>query len=406
MVRFNDYVGEQTHKHSDLETFIRAWFKPEDEIVLGAFRAPNSTLAGGKSCEWAAFPVADLLANSSEIYEVNSSGQRDIYFRFTPVKSSKLVTASSPGKDNTGEPRGLWADLDVGKENAFDSQQQILDWLADLPAQPTAIVRNGVSGGIHAYWRILDADLHRLTKDSGHMQMWWAFLQEQTPLNQHGERIKIDRLTDIGTRLARLPGMTYWPKTAAAKHGAVSLAGGAFKQLPLAEIESIAGQAYSAYKANCEEFRAKNRRMSKSIDRAFASPLQRLILEERINSMHWGNILRPLGWTSRDTAHGGTRQWTRPGSTQKSATTDYERPDDGQISVVMSLHSSSEDTGLLDLKQSGEPLTKFRVLLRLYFNDDITKLLQEFKNKSSTSLGGFMLDRITNQNESYESRTT
>lgn len=405
MVRFIDYVGEQTHKHSDLEKFIRIWFKPDDEIVLGAFRAPNSTLTEGKPREWIAFPVADLLANSGEIYEVNTVGQRDMYFRFTPVNSSKLVTAKSPGKDNTGNPRGLWADLDIGKENAFDSQRQILEWLTTLPVQPTATVRNGVSGGIHAYWRILDADLHRLTKDSGHMQMWWAFLQEQAPLNQHGECVAIDRLTDIGTRLARLPGMAYWPKTAEAKHGSVSLAGGTFEQVPLDTIESIAGQAYSYYKTACEEFRASARRMSKSIDRAFTSPLQRLILEERINSMDWGDILRPLGWVAQDTTS-GTREWTRPGSTQKSATTDYERPEDGQISVVMSLYSSSEDTGLLDLKQSGQPLTKFRVLLRLYYNDDITKLLQEFNKKSSTSLGGFMLDRIIKPIESHESRTT
>jgi hypothetical protein len=42
----------------------------------------------------------------------------------------------------------------------------------------------------------------------------------------------------------------------------------------------------------------------------------------------------------------------------------------------MSLLSSSEETGLADLKEAGVVLTKYRVALRLWFNDDETKMIE------------------------------
>lgn len=229
------------------------------------------------------------------------------------------------------------------------------------------------------------------------MAMWWSYLQAQAPNNAHGERIQIDQLTDIGTRLARLPGMTYWPKSSGAKIGTVALAGGTYKPVKLEDVERLSEVTYAGYQERRAVARRSARSTEKKLDRTL-SPLKRLTLERAVNRMSWDEILLPHGWTVRSSHGGSTRFWTRPGSKQKSASTDYTR-DDGQLSDVMSLYSGAEDTNLLDLKLADVPLTKMRVLLRLKYGDNASALLQEFTSQSDTSLGGNMSDKDIKNNE-------
>jgi hypothetical protein len=79
--------------------------------------------------------------------------------------------------------------------------------------------------------------------------------------------------------------------------------------------------------------------------------------------MSWAEILEPYGWTWQRELRDGSNEWARPGRDERSAVVDYED------SPVMSLLSMADETGLADLKDAGIPLTKYRVLWRLKFND-------------------------------------
>lgn len=396
-VKFGDYVGVSDPAPNDLAKFVRAWFRPDDHVLIAGFMAPGRTPEDGRTTrEFLSYSVEELTANYSAVFTEGRQGARDIYFRFTPAKDPALVKYNSPGENNAGRPLGLWVDLDV-KPHAFNSQQDILAWLDQLPLMPTAIVRNGESGGIHAYWRVHDSDLPRLTVDSEHMAMWWSYLQAQAPTNAHGERIQIDQLTDIGTRLARLPGMTYWPKSSEAKIGTVALAGGTYEPVLLDDVQRLAEVTYAEHQERKAVVRRMARSTEKRLDREL-TPLKRLALERAVNQLSWDEILLPHGWTVQSSHSGTTRYWTRPGSKQKSASTDYTR-DDGQVSDVMSLYSGAEETNLLDLKLAGTPLTKMRVLLRLSYADNVSALLQDYIKSSDTSLGGNMSEKEINYYE-------
>lgn len=369
MVKFSEVVGTKDHNHDDLAKFVKTWFKEDDDLVLGAFPAPTRSDPHGKK-QFNHYTAHQLTADSTDVYAVSEKLEQNIYVGIAPIRDPGVITEHSRGSGNTGQLRGVWADLDV-KGTGFESQEQILEWLNTSPLPPTIIVRNGESGGIHGYWRIQDNDLLRLDKE--HLLKWWAFLQAHTPTNAHGERIKIDRLTDTA-RLARLPGMIYWPKVSGAKYGTIALAGGTYEQIPLEALESLSADSYRLYQATLEATKANNRQVSRVFKRSFTSNLERLLVEERVNGMDWRQILVPHGWTELSSSSDGTRQWARPGTHRKSANTDYVHQD-GTISDVMSLHSESTDTGLSDLKETGIPLTKFRVLLRLSFNDDVPELI-------------------------------
>lgn len=143
-IKFGDYVGSSNPAPDDLAKFLRAWFRPEDQVLICAFKAPGRTTEDGRSPrEFLPYNVQELISNYSQVFTESYRGARDIYFRFTPVKDPALVSHISPGENNAGRPLGLWADFDV-KPHAFNSQQDILTWLNQLPLKPTVIVRNGV----------------------------------------------------------------------------------------------------------------------------------------------------------------------------------------------------------------------------------------------------------------------
>jgi len=374
---FGETVGNYEHKHTDLQTFVRAWFRDDDYILIQGKPAPNREHQNSAQV-FTAVKASDLANNSDEIYEVAKGDRRDIYFRFTPLADPGKVTIHSPGTGNAGQPLGLWCDLDI-KSGGFSSQKHAQDWLDTLPVKPTLIVRNGTSGGIHAYWRIQDNDLPRLTSE--HFKAWWQFLQDSAPTKNNGERVSIDYLISP-SHPARLPGMIYWPKTSEAKYGTVALAGGSGAPVALDDVLRASEDSYRAYRQRVSATKSANRRVERELERKFPSKLKLVVLEYQINElMSWDDILSPAGWTYLRTESSGARQWARPGVRRKSAVTDFSH-DNGQMSVVMSLLSGSEETGLLDLKQAGIPLTKFRVLLRLRYADDAQELVKQYKNLS------------------------
>lgn len=375
MIRFDDIAGSYDHRHNDLAKFIRTWFRPDDDIVLGAFPAPNRQHEH-RDKSFMATTASQLAQGSTDVFEVAETLQRDTYLRITPIRDPDMVTGERIGSGNTMTPLGMWADLDV-KPESFGSQLEVTTWLDTLPIKPTMIIRNGESGGMHAYWRVQDADLDRMTGE--HMKMWWAYLQSMTPTQSNGERVMIDRLVDM-TRLARLPGMIYWPKSAEAKLGTVALAGGTFEQIPLDSVEQLSAGAYKADKDATTRTATQARRVDREFGRGFASPLEKFFAEERINALSWDQILGPFGWEMLRENSDGSRQWSRPGIRRKSAVTDYTDPKTGQVSDVMSLLSGSDESGLLDLKEAGIPLTKFRVLSRIRYADNMRELVNEIHN--------------------------
>ena len=93
-------------------------------------------------------------------------------------------------------------------------------------------------------------------------------------------------------------------------------------------------------------------------------------VEDFVNDhLSWSDILTPHGWKFRRQQGDGSKEWARPGQNARSAVTDY------QGSPVMSLLSMSPATRMSDLLDAGIPLTKYRVLLRLEYDDDEEKLI-------------------------------
>ena len=86
----------------------------------------------------------------------------------------------------------------------------------------------------------------------------------------------------------------------------------------------------------------------------------------------WEDILIPAGWTFLYTDREERQVVARPGRHEKSATVGWvESPN------MMSLLSTSPDTGLADLKEIGAPLNKYRVAQKLLWNDDEKKMVDD-----------------------------
>jgi hypothetical protein len=294
----------------------------------------------------------------------------NIYISVCPIKED--VTLKQRGtKSNVDYVPGVWADLDV-KEGGFSSQKEILKWLNELELLPTIICSSG-SSGVHAYWKLRwDEKGNEALVDS-----WWSYLDEMA-----GER-KIDKLIDI-TRILRLPGTIRFPKKeeTSGKLGSVSIISiyperrYSVSQLQDVSKDAMARKAAERKRtiAKIAERRAKVDEMARGlIDTSSRWGYLQAIahVEDYINeNWQWGHILEPFGWKYRRTLSDGSKEWARPGQSDRSAVVDFEG------SPVMSLLSMSEATGLSDLKDAGVPLTKYTVALRLMFNDDEERMTQ------------------------------
>lgn len=354
----------------ETEAFIKAWFHPEDDVLItllpaieGSGRAMSTTL---KARDLAQATVENI--ESLGKFENNLYG---IYFGVSPLREDHQVKLfSRGGKKDVREIYGVWADLDV-KPGAFESIDSIYAYLKTLTLEPTIVVHNGGTGGVHAYWKLDTPE----NSESDLPAQWWAYLVEKA------QGRDIDRLAD-SSRLMRLPGAVYYPKPGGLS-GTVRVVANSGTIYSRTQIESLAKTAYENHLQKKSNTRAKRDQVRSDLSaktlevlgEGFNERLALAILENHIEKMDWDDILIPAGWTHLSTRSDGTRHWARPGSSTKSANTDYED------SQVMSLHSWSTETRLADLKEAGVALTKPVVLLRLKYNDDVTAMINDLKGE-------------------------
>jgi len=367
-VDFNSIAGDVTVDMSHLQAFVKAWYKPEDLIAISGIR-PSKNRQGVLSMPMS---VKDLMAfTEDDIWGLAKRANGDIYGAYMtlyPIKDPKLVAGGKRGdKTNVGDIYGVFIDFDV-KPGSFESREDVIKFLTESEVpKPTILVDNGGSGGMHGYWRVS-------WDETGYEELlarWWAFVSSKSP-------VKIDRLID-STRLSRLPSSVYWPKDGSGGiPGTVSVVWADGPQYSVQKLEELTKEAWEDRKI----------RVSRTIDEDSKMRLDASLLaaelgiggpgsewslyaaiamvQENFNQLYtWENILQPMGWTYLKEDSQGREEYARPGRFEKSATVNWKESPD-----MMSLLSESPETGLADLKEAGIALTKYRVALRLLWNDD------------------------------------
>lgn len=366
---FDAITGTGTMDNRETRKFLEAWYELGDTVLITAISHDG---AGPRSLSQAV-PAARLWSLTNEDLEGMGDLDGRKYNIFMGVNSLKadhsVEMYTRGGKKDVDRINGLAIDFDV-KTGCFDSREQIFEFIEGLDIQPTLTVSNGGSGGVHAYWKLQYGE----TASEDLLVRWWAYIQEKA-----GDRA-IDRLIDT-SRLMRLPGSIYWPKTGGLI-GSVTVANVSGLRYSVKELEEATAQAYAAMNTRKRETRTAamtGRETAADLLHAYSQGnggtwTKRLALhalEQAVEKLDWHDILTPVGWTNIRTQSDGVRLWARPNQSGKSASTDYEG------GSVMSLHSWSESTGLADLKEAGIPLTKLTVLLRLGYQDDVSRMVQD-----------------------------
>ena len=371
---FKDYFGTSQIDPEQTEAFIKAWFHPEDDVLITLLPAIEGS-GNAMSITLKARDLAQATVENIESLGKYKNNLYGIYFGVSPLREDHQVKLySRGGKKDVREIYGAWVDLDV-KPGAFESREAIYTFLDTLALEPSIVVNNGGTGGIHAYWRL---NWGESAPEDLPLQ-WWSYLNHMA-----GGR-EIDRLND-SSRLMRLPGAVYYPKPGGLS-GTVQVARLSGKTYKVGEIEAVSHVHYQDYLAKRSQIRQRSERtqsdlsvqmlsfLRESGDLTCNQRLARAILEQKIEEMSWDDILIPAGWTFLNETHDGERHWARPGTNRKSAHTDWNG------SNVMSLHSWSEETRLADLREAGIALTKPVVLLRLRYNDDVAAMIDDLKEK-------------------------
>lgn len=370
-MKLSDLTGQVQISSLHANAFINTWFEPDDKLVIVGRRTEKTGKHDTLSQSFLAKDFGRIDDEFLESLIFDEDGNKwNVYFGVCPVKED--VDYNRRGtEDNVSHVTGLWADIDI-KDKGFSSQQDILDFLFSLALHPTIVVGSG-SGGVHAYWKLNPGE-------KGNKELvdrWWSYLDEAA-----GER-SIDKLIDL-TRILRLPGSVYFPKSnTTSKVGSVSIL---YKLDNTYSVEEIRSHSEDAFKTKHERRKRlitqdANRRLdvdgfARELIQGVGDNRWRMyraisMMEDYVNQqMTWAEILEPHGWKWQRTLRDGSNEWARPGRDERSAVVDYED------SPVMSLLSMSEETGLSDLLDARIPLTKYRVLLRLWYNDIEHSLVQ------------------------------
>lgn len=351
---------------------VRHWFAPGDIIEIVG-KEPPLTQSGPR-------PRIDSVRISADKYISNLSSEsghtilqqlcadKDLYFAVSPAL--KGTSGARINKAQVVCVHGVTLDLDV-KDGAFSSEKQAVDFLNGLAIKPTAVVGTG-SGGVHAYWKFS----RPLTVSDGEaaIRSWWAYANEQATLKCGAT---IDRLVDCA-RMLRVPGSLRYPKQEGELVSQVTLISVTDTTIDPDRLLEVSRDASARRDEYVNSIKAKNREITSftpttvtavNPDNIWAVAIQYENMEGWVNSISWDNILSPCGWTYLRLSADGSEQWARPGSTDKSAVVGWpESPN------VMALHSTSADTGLSDLQEARVPLSKWRVILRLFFADDTTAM--------------------------------
>lgn len=370
-MKLSDLTGEVKISAYHATTFVSTWFEPTDKICVVGRKSEKTGNLDTVSQSMTAAEFCQMDDDTLESLIFDEDGNKwNLYLGVAPIKED--VSLRRRGTEaNIDYVTGVWADIDV-KEKGFASQDEIMQFLFGLKLQPT-IVNGSGSGGVHAYWKLAPGE----RGDKELVERWWSYLDETA-----GEK-SIDKLVDL-TRILRIPGTVYFPKEkSGSKVGAVEII---YKLDNYYTIEQIKAVSEESFKAKHEKRKAlinqdANRRMDMD---TFARDMLAGIggnqwkmwraiseLESFVNEkITWAEILSPHGWTHMREMRDGSNEWARPGRAERSAVVDYED------SPVMSLLSSAEETGLSDLKDAHIPITKYRAMLRLQFEDDEKSMVQ------------------------------
>lgn len=371
-MKLSDITGKVKISAHHATTFVSTWFDPEDKICVVGRKSEKTGNLDTVSQSMTAGEFCQIDDDTLESLIFDEDGNKwNLYLGVAPIKED--VTLKRRGTEaNISHVTGVWADIDI-KEGGFESQEDIINFLYSLALRPTIVVGSG-SGGIHAYWKLRKGQLG----DKELVERWWSYLDESA-----GDR-SIDKLVDL-TRILRIPGTVYFPKEkSGGKLGSVAIM---FHQpentYTVQQIHDISQEAFNIKHEKRKKLISSdaNRRMDMDV---FARDMLaglggnrwkmwRAIseLESYVNErIDWAHILEPHGWTFMRRLRDSSNEWARPGRSERSAVVDYEG------SPVMSLLSSSPDTSLSDLKDAGIPLTKYRVMLRLWFDDDEKEMVK------------------------------
>jgi hypothetical protein len=364
-LKLSDLTGEVKISAYHATTFVSTWFQPDDKICVVGRKSEKTGNLDTVSQSMLAKEFCQMDDDTLESLIFDEDGNKwNLYLGVAPIKED--VSLRRRGTEaNVDYVPGVWADIDV-KDKGFESLDSILHFLYSL-ALPPSIVNGSGSGGVHAYWKLAPGE----RGDKELVERWWSYLDESA-----GDK-SIDKLVDL-TRILRIPGTVYFPKEkSGSKVGSVEIL---FKTDNVYTIDQITQVSAEAFKTKHEKRKRlidsdANRRMDMD---GFARDMLaglggnqwkmwRAIseLEGFVNEkMTWDEILSPHGWTHMRELRDGSNEWARPGRSERSAVVDYED------SPVMSLLSSSPETRLEDLKDAHIPITKYRALLRLQFEDD------------------------------------
>lgn len=438
-INFNSIDGFYETNRSHALGFLNWWFEPDELIALTVKPRGNkrTVTSWGTISDW-----ADILFDDEEFKNfVELTGEPcDVYFGINP-HIRELSVHQRGTSDNIKEIRGLFADIDV-KAGNFSSQEEILSFLGEIEFPPHAVVSSG-SGGVHAYWKLQ----HTKKSQADIYERWWAYLSDKAGeraidrliditrmfrlpgtlrVPKGGENLDITQvdLLHLDSSLPPYdPNFIYESTYDSYKHIEERKKKSVKKSEQLYQIVNSPYIRQLVFDPSGLPFKDRNRLFpdianidEESIEyleetirsredissRPYPSPKEKNFLvksakycldkqrSEEIadtiqNRYDWEDILIPYGWTLRRTFRDGTREWARPGKKDRSATTDWIDPNHPEYgpSGAMSLLSSSPETGLSDLKEIDVPLTKWRVLLRLKYNDNVIDMIsKEFNNYS------------------------
>lgn len=380
-VQFND-LNADVDSAQAIE-FLSTWFEPGDLINVTCIRASKSNnqniVTQSETLEELVNVIkTDDNALRNVVWTPEKGIEWNVYIGVCPTKRKPKSIFRRGGLEIVDHVPGLWSDIDI-KEGGFSSQEEILAWVDTIGCRPTMIVDSG-SGGVHLYWKYAPSTVY---KDDFAPEAWWAYLDYIA-----GENRSIDKIQDL-SRILRLPGTIRFAKVPGDNDHAVRIIENTGLTYDQRELRKFAEPFYEMKKALMKEHAVKEEELSISIeDFNFKSNwefgnsvLKKAMLENKIvEEYSWTDILEPQGWTINKQLRDGSIEWTRPGegASGRSAVTDWE-----DSPHVMSLLSTDPHTRLEDLKDLGVPLTKMRVMLRLWYDDRVEKMMEGVYNEET-----------------------
>lgn len=380
-MKLNSLYADTTVDASHAAQLIKTWFHPDDIIVISGKRVGHRSSEGINV-------ISQCLTAREAVESLSGEDADDVLFTMCtrPYPMDMYINVGTPREKMSSMAKrvretdldrviGIVGDFDV-KDSGFTGTEQILEYLSSLKIQPTMIVLSG-SGGVHAWWKFDTSSEVNMSYGKDLALRWWTYLNMVSESNYGA---KVDKLTDTA-RMLRLPGTIHYPRDGLLGNlGAVRLFKSDGPSVSTVQIIETSAEAWRLRQARVtktrESDKSLNLNMRQYAEMVVGTKWDRLLamanLEEFFNEIAtWDMVLEPSGWTFTRKDANGRDEWARPGREgEKSACVNWEESPD-----VMSLLSTSHDTGLLDLLDAEIPLTKWRVCLRLNFNDDYQALV-------------------------------